>query len=140
MSNEVFRPRKKWLNGNYIGMSEEILEIDWDKLFFGKDIDSCYLIFFDKFQVMRWVRSRNKQSGRTGAPWFTNEIKSIIKQKQKLWYWVKSFFKTLSLRLLQRSFKPHGKITLQIEINKLKLTIYYLQNLTLIQESRKVAY
>ena len=91
MRNEVFRPRRRWLNGNYIGMSEEILDIDWDKLFFGKDIDSCYLIFVDKFhQLCEKFVPESKQSGRTGAPWFTNEIKSIIKQKHKLWYRVKS--------------------------------------------------
>ena len=32
----------------------------------------------------------SKQSGRTGAPWFKNEVKSMIKQKHKLWYRVKS--------------------------------------------------
>ena len=70
-------------------MSEEILDIDWDKLFFGKDID--YLIFVDKFhQLCEKFVPESKQSGRTGAPWFTNEIKSIIKQKHKLWYRVKS--------------------------------------------------
>ena len=40
MSNEIFRLRRRLLNENYIGMSEKILEIHWDKLFFDKDIDS----------------------------------------------------------------------------------------------------
>ena len=71
-------------------MSEEILDIDWDKLFFCIDIDSCYLIFVENFyQLCEKFVPESKQSGLTGTPWFTNEIKSIIKQKHKLWYRVK---------------------------------------------------
>ena len=91
MSNDFFRPRRRWLNGNYTGMSKEIFETDWDNLFCGKDIDSCYALFVEKFHYLceKFV-PESKRFNRTGSPWFTNEIKSIIKQKHKLWYRLKS--------------------------------------------------
>ena len=50
MNNEVFCPRRRWMNGNYIGMSENILEIDWNKLFIGNEIDCCYSILVEKIR------------------------------------------------------------------------------------------
>ena len=45
MNNEVLRPKRKWLKRNYIGVSNEILETDWGKLFYGQDADFCYSLF-----------------------------------------------------------------------------------------------
>ena len=52
MNNEVFRPLRKWFNGNYIGMSNEISETNWDKLFYCQNADFCYLLFVEKFRQL----------------------------------------------------------------------------------------
>ena len=72
-------------------MSKEILKTNWDDLFYGKGIDFCYPLFVEKFHQLceKFVQESNLLH-RTESTWFTKEIKSIIKQKQKLWYRVKS--------------------------------------------------
>ena len=81
MNNEVFRPRRNWLSENYIEMSNQILETDWYKLFYGQDDDFYYSLFAEKFRhiCVKYV-PESKKLNRTGAPWFTNEIRSMITQ------------------------------------------------------------
>ena len=40
---------EKMVERSYTGMSKEIFETDWDKLFCGKDIDSWYALFVEIF-------------------------------------------------------------------------------------------
>ena len=59
--------------------AEEILDTNRDELFFGKDNDFCYSLFVERsFQLYEKFVPESKQAYRTGAPWFTNEIKLII--------------------------------------------------------------
>ena len=118
MNNGVFRSRIKWLSGNYIVMSNEILETGWNKLFYGQDVDFCYSLFVEKFhQLCEKYVPESKKLNRTGAPWFTNEIRSMIRQIHKLWYRVKS---SRSSELKEEYLRVCRELRQKIKTSKLK--------------------
>ena len=72
-------------------MIEDLLALNWEELFSGRSLDECYTIFAEIFHSMclKYVPVVRDQC-KSRPPWFTSEIRSLIKEKHKLWYKFKS--------------------------------------------------
>jgi hypothetical protein len=82
--------RRKRLNvrrGDYLGMNEELNNIEWENVFEGKGVNECYNIFLSIYEgASNKFIPVFKEMSRKEAKWMTPDIKDQIKLKHATWY------------------------------------------------------
>ena len=73
--------------GDYFGLNEEAMNINWESLFEGLNVENSYEVFLTHYNMLveKFVPIRNfvsnKKFNTTSAKWFNNDIRAATKEK-----------------------------------------------------------
>jgi len=98
--------------GNYRGMMEELMRIDWKQSRAGKTVEQQWQEFLGLIQVTqrKFIPKKRKHIiGRMRQPWLTREVRDCIKTKEKVYNVAKSSGKS-GLGRLQKQTEGNKEI------------------------------
>jgi len=85
---EERREARNYKKANYLEINRNLFELDWEKKFFGKQVNECYEILIEIIndlvhQFVPLEKHNNKK--RNKQRWMNKEVKAAIKKKEKSW-------------------------------------------------------
>lgn len=80
--------KKAFRRGDYENITNDLLKLDWHTIFENKDIQNCYGSFLGIYNHVcdKFIPSKKEKKTKNTAPWINSEIKSLIREKYRLWH------------------------------------------------------